>query len=86
MADPIIVTCAEDAWTQVATNITTAIIHKKITTPQYYHTYRLTGGTAPTDLSDGIVLVDQSVEYNHSAPIDIYIYAQGAAGSVRVDA
>jgi len=85
MANPAISVCTADTWVKVATNVKTATIHKKIT-GSYMHTYRLTGGAAPTDLTDAIQMYDQSVEYNHSAEIDIYIYCQGAAGSVRVDA
>lgn len=86
MANPVITVCTKNAWVKVATGVTSAIIHKKITGPQYYHTYRLTTDPAPTDLTDGIEMTDQSIEYAHSAAIDIYIYAQSKAGSVRTDA
>ena len=84
MANPSISACAKDTWVKVATNVKTATIHKKIT-GRYLHTYRLTGAAAPTDLADAIRMEDQTLEYNHSAEIDIYIYCQNEAGSVRVD-
>ncbi len=83
-SNPEIKTCALGAWTPVAINVTSAMIHKKIVST-YFHTYRLTGVAAPTTLADGIEMLDQSLEYNHSAAIDIYIWAAVKAGSVRVD-
>ena len=85
MGNPTIIACAADTWVKVATNIKTAMVHKKIT-GSYLHTYRLTGVAAPTDLADAINMYDSAVEYNHSVEIDIYIYCQNEAGSVRVDA
>lgn len=84
-SNPLIVACPKGVWTKVATNEQKAIIFKKITAANYYHTYRLTGVAAPTTLADGITF-SKSIEYDHSAAIDIYIFCQLKAGSVRVDA
>jgi len=88
MADPAIVACpiTGTGWTKVATAVTSATIHKKITTSNYSHTYMLTGGSAPTDLTDAIGWSEDTLKYIHSAAIDIYIHAANKAGSVRVDA
>ena len=83
----VIVPCPVGVWTIVATNVTTAIISKKITGPDnYYHNYALTGTDAPTTLADGILMTETTIEYNNSVAIDIYIWTQGVAGSVGVDA
>lgn len=88
MANPNIVTCTLATWVKVATNVNAAVIHRKLTGPRYYHTYRLTGAAAPSDLSDAVpAFTDGDVlQYEHPAGIDIYIYTTGKAGSVRVDA
>jgi len=78
-----IVPCPEGAWTIVSTNKTTATIHTKITS-RYFHNFALTGQPAPTTLADGIFFRD-SVEFNNTVAIDIYIWCQGKAGSVGVD-
>lgn len=80
----VMVPCPEGVWTKVATNVNTAIIHIKITS-RYYHNFALTGAGAPITLADGIFFRD-SVEYNNAVKIDIYVWCQGSAGSVGVDA
>ena len=85
MAAPVIVVCTKDTWVKVATGVTSAIIHKKILGPTYFQSYVLTTDPAPTDLTTGIEMLEQSVQFTLSAAADIYIYAANKAGSVRVD-
>jgi len=86
MGDPVIVACTKDAWKKVATNVTAATVWKKSTAPAVYHqTYRDTGTAAPADLTDAIPMIEPGQAFSFSAAADIYIYAKGKAGSVRVD-
>lgn len=86
MGDPVIVACTKDVWEKVATNVTAATVWKKSTGPNvYYQTYRDTGTGAPTDLTDAIPMTEPAQTFSFSAAADIYIYAKGKAGSVRVD-
>lgn len=86
MADPTIVACTKNAWTKVATNVTAGQIHILSSAPsQYSHTYRMTGEAAPTTTAEAVVMSAVSIPISAAAAIDVYIYAHGAAGSVRVD-
>lgn len=86
MANPAVTACAKDAWTKVVTSVTAGQIHILSKAPsQYAHTYRLTGGAAPTTLAEAVVMSEISLPISAAAAIDVYVYAYGAAGSVRVD-
>lgn len=88
MADPVVVTCTKDTWVKVATSVTSGQVHKLGLSPNlYFQTYRLTGGAAPTNLADAVTaFVNTDTEdIAASAGIDVYLYAKGAVGSVRVD-
>ena len=86
MANPAVTACTKDAWTKVATSVTSGQIHILSKAPrQYAHTYRLTGGDAPTTLAEAVVIESTSIPISAPANIDVYLYAFGAAGSVRVD-
>lgn len=86
MANPAVTACAKDAWTKVATNVTAGQVHILSKAPsQYAHTYRLTGGDAPTTIAEAVVMEETSIPISAAAAIDVYVYAYGAAGSVRVD-
>jgi len=87
-SDPLIVVCAKNAWTKVATDVISGSVHKKSYEPQeYLQTYRVTGNAAPTVLTDGIWAFKNNEPEAISATsgIDVYIYALTSAGSVRVD-
>jgi hypothetical protein len=45
----------------------------------------LTGETAPTAIAEAVVMEEISLPISAAAAIDVYVYAFGAAGSVRVD-
>ena len=85
MADPVITPCPEGEWTKVATGQTTGKIHiMSIKPDQYLQTYRDTTGTAPTLVTEGVPFTE-SLTISAAAGIDVYIWPQGDAGSVRVD-
>lgn len=87
MAAPVEVAIPADTWTEVATDVTTGQVHRKITTVSYLQTYRPTGGAIPTDQDEGVPAFVGGLpeEINSSDPIDVYIFAIGKAGNVRVD-
>lgn len=88
MANPIIVTCDENVWTKVATNVTEGQVKKIDNKPhRYLETYRMTGNAAPTDREEGIpaFMTAYSELISASAGIDVYIMAIGDNGKVRVD-
>lgn len=86
--NPAVVSCSEDAWTVVATNVTSGLLHKLSNLPGIYkQTYRLNAQAAPTDDTDAIAIFldGQPHEISSDAGIDVYIKCIGAAGSVRLD-
>lgn len=86
MANPVIVACPEGAWTKVATAVTGGVVYIKDNPPGgLYHTNRLTTAAAPTGLTEAVPIIDGKLTISVAASSDIYIYAKGAAGSVRVD-
>ena len=88
MATPVFKACTKNAWTKVATNVQTGLIHKVSTAPNVYlHTYRDTGDPVPTLRTDGIPMFDEggTVGISAVAGIDIYVWVDKVAGSVRVD-
>ncbi|KPK96021.1 hypothetical protein AMJ80_02455 [bacterium SM23_31] len=90
MADPVYVDCPADAWTKVATGITTGQLWRKKLGPVYLQTYRMTtnpANPAPTDQEDGVQIftANNNIPISATAPIDVYIFPVGAAGRVRVD-
>ena len=87
MANPVFVVCAADAWTKVATNVQTGFVHKVSGANGYLHAYVVTTGPAPTLETEGVVAFENSTTepINATAGIDVYIWAHGAAGKVRVD-
>ena len=86
MADPAIVACTKDTWVKVATNVTAGMVHLLSSAPnQYSQTYRMTGEAAPSTLAEAVTVPTTTLTISAAAAIDVYIYAHGAAGSVRVD-
>ena len=85
MADPVITPCPEGEWTKVATNQTTGVIHILSKNPkQYLQTYRDTGEAAPTAIAEAVPFIEH-LTISAATGIDVYIWTQGADGSVRVD-
>jgi hypothetical protein len=85
MADPVLTACPQGVWTKVATNVTTGMIHVISLKPNKYHqTYRDTTGVAPTTLDEGVPF-EGSLQISAAAGIDVYVWATGDDGNVRVD-
>ena len=85
MADPAVTPCPTDAWTKVATGVTTVTGRVIDESPsKYLWTYRVTLGAAPTDLTDAVPFKDL-LSATFGAASDVYIYPVGQAGSVRID-
>ena len=88
MADPVFVNIPAGEWTKIATNVVTGQVHKVLSIPVYMQTYRLTGGGAPTLLTDGVLAFANGAvtdQVSASAAIDVYLWCVGSAGRVRVD-
>lgn len=85
------VTCPANAWTKVATAVTTGTIHKVSAAPSIYlQAYVATGGAAPVGRGVGVPAFKDSItgdtsEISDSSAIDVYLWADGVAGEVRVD-
>ena len=82
------ITCTANTWVKVATNVTSALIHKLSVAPNVYkQTYVDTTDPAPTDDNNAVLAFGSSDEFSFSdsTASDIYIKAVGVAGSVRTD-
>jgi len=93
MASAVVVSCTADAWTKVATNLPAATVHILDSIPsQYLYTYRDTTGAAPSGTPGAEAVVMRFGEpltvqvYTGGTNFDLYVYAKGGTGSVRVDA
>ena len=99
MADPSVKTIQEWVWLKVATNVVTGMIHRLNAQIDYYQTYRLTGGGAPTAPTAGTLPTEaakmftdvQEEPIRALAGIDVYIMGADRddttsnEGSIRVD-
>jgi len=88
MANPTTVSCTQNTWVKVATNVKTGMIHKRTKKRStYLQTYRLTGEAAPTNRNEGIEAFSKcgSISIGSDVEIDVYIMCLGTTGSVRVD-
>lgn len=87
MPNPATLACPEGQWTIVATGTTSGQLHKTVNGPVYLQTYRLTGAGAPQGKAEGVVVLEseESVAISALEAIDVYIWADGKPGSVRVD-
>jgi hypothetical protein len=94
MANPVIVSCSEGQWTEVATSITTGMlwtdvwadINNKKHGVSYFQTYRITGDPAPISTNEEVSVLEKGMPISSTDPIDVYIYCSGGNGSVRIDA
>jgi hypothetical protein len=88
MSNPIFIDCPAEKWKKVATGVTTGTIHKWDKSPYgYLHTYRETGGSAPTLKEEGIpaFVGSNTLTIAHTSLIDVYLYSLTDPGRVRVD-
>ena len=82
------ITCTADTWVIVATNVTSATIHKLSNSPNVYkQTHVDTGAGAPANDNNAIAAFStcDSRDFDEAVASDIYIKAVRVAGSVRVD-
>jgi hypothetical protein len=82
------ISCPAGQWTKVATNVTSATIHKLSVLPGVYkQTYVATGAAAPANDNNAVVAFGDcdSFIFSESTLSDVYIKAVGAVGSVRTD-
>ncbi len=82
-ADPVLIDCAIDTWTKVATNINKAEVIPTTKT-RYFYTLRDTGGAAPANDDDALLLSSVGVNILVSPAVDIYVKTKTTAGTVRV--
>ena len=83
------ITCTANTWVMVATNVTSAVIHKLSVSPNVYkQTYVNTGAAAPANDNNAVLAFGSSdeFEFSDSTASDVYIKAVGVAGSIRTDA
>jgi hypothetical protein len=86
MSNPATIVTTVNAWTKVATDVKKGWIWIHDSGNTYAHTYRLTGGAAPTQPSEGVRLPNPGAEIKSDIGIDVYIYTTGSGdGKVRVD-
>lgn len=91
MANPVIVPCTGKAWTKIATNVTSGIVHlQKAVEQSWYQTYRDTGDSAPSGLAEIIPFgkdskTGQTEVIDSAIGIDVYVYPSKRDGEVRVD-
>lgn len=89
MAASAPITCTAGDWIKVATNVTSAVIHKLSVAPSLYkQTYVATGAAAPTDEANAVLAFAggcESFEFADSDASDIYIKAVKLNGAVRTD-
>jgi len=85
MADPVVTPCPNGVWTKVATAVQTGMVNILQKRANYFHTYRDTGGTAPTNKSEAVHLAPPGGKISSGVDIDVYIWAEPVDGSVRVD-
>ena len=85
MANPVIVPCIKDTWVKVITNLTAATIRITSNAPDLYvWAYIATGGAAPVDQSNAVPLKND-LPLSFAAAADVYVFAKGKAGEVRID-
>jgi hypothetical protein len=80
--------CPADTWTKVATNVTSATIHKLSNAPNVYkQTYVDNGAAAPANDDNAVLAFGDcdSFIFSEATLSDVYIKAVRVAGSVRTD-
>lgn len=86
MAHPEIIPIPKDVWTKVATEVQIGNVQIRDSSPDvYYHDFRTPAEGVPTDLSTARRFDKSGIEeIQTSFPIDVYVYAASADGSVLV--
>jgi len=83
MANPVMVNVPANAWTKVATNVTSGVIYNISNLP-LFQTYRMTGDPAPTSREEGVDIGDGEAEILSGDGIDIYLWSN-SEGKIRLD-
>lgn len=75
MNNPSVVTLTtKDTWYLVAENVKYGVIDIQVHQPYfYYHTYVLTGESAPTDLTNAVRANSSQIDINATDYIDVYM-------------
>jgi hypothetical protein len=89
MADPAHETLVKNEWKKVATNVTSGLVHALAGPGRYFHTYRDTGGAAPSNSEsnralEGVPFEGLTEQIASAIGIDVYVYCS-EAGRLRVD-
>jgi hypothetical protein len=85
MANPVVTECPKGTWVKVATNVTAIVIRKLLLSPdKYVWNYIATTGAVPSDLEEAASVINGE-KLAFASGSDIYVYAFGKAGRVRVD-
>lgn len=88
MNNPVIISCPNGIWKKISTGVTNGNVWRADKSPSLYlHTYRLSGDTPPTGVTEGMPIFLNSIneEIRSTVAIDVYIMAIGNNGKVRVD-
>jgi len=89
MTNPAVTACTADAWTKVATNVTSVSAYPLKTTATFWWTYRDTGDPVPSGDSEFKRVTPDGITIQTASAIDLYLYARSNDGSttenVRVD-
>jgi hypothetical protein len=85
MANPVIKTIKENEWRLMATAVTICTLSLLDESQNCLYTYRLTGGTIPDSVDEGIRILNQSITIRSDLQIDIYVMALNNNGKIRVD-
>lgn len=87
MANPAEVTLTTaGTWYKVASAVLTGRVFIKIISMNYFYTYRLAGGAAPSGTAADELPVEnyKPITIESAAPIDVYLKASKDAGKVIV--
>lgn len=85
------INCPADQWTLIAAGVTTGTIHRTNVSPAIYlQAIVPAGGAAPTTRAEGVsafkdALTGDTAAIKNDTPVDVYLWPDIAAGSVRVD-
>lgn len=88
MANPIFINLTKDTWVKIATSVVAGQVWKVNSSPEsYLQTYKVAGEAAPTGRALGVTAFNKSSveEIASPSPIDVYLWADGEDGRVRVD-
>lgn len=86
IANPVIKSLKKDEWRLVASNVTKCDLWLIDEGQNALYTYRITGGTAPTDKNEGVRFIKPYMFIRFDYAIDIYVMALENNGHLSVHA